>query len=151
MIRHAIASRTRAIPTCPALLLVAGIAIGGATGAAISAAAAPTEHQGLEVASLGVIPAGSMETTVGLTGHKLQLRAITIEPGGQIAQHSHADRPGLVKVISGEWIEGREGGETAYAADEVEAIVEDEKTTHWFFNRGDVPATAIVCDVVPEG
>ncbi len=42
------------------------------------------------------------------------MRAITIESGGEVAKHSHATRPGLVKVISGEWIEGRESGETAF-------------------------------------
>ncbi len=124
------------------LALAAGVGIG-------AAATAPTEHKGLEVANLGVIPPASMETTVGLEGHKLQLRAITIMPGGQIAKHSHANRPGLVKVISGEWIEGRESGERAFAAAGSDGIVEDEDTVHWFYNRGDTPATAIVCDVTP--
>ncbi|NNE24347.1 MAG: cupin domain-containing protein, partial [Rhizobiales bacterium] len=85
----------------------------------------------------------------GLTGRKLQLRAITIEPGGQIAKHGHETRPGLVKVIDGEWIEGRASGEKTYTAGQSEGIVEDENTTHWFFNRSDKPATAIVCDIVP--
>lgn len=134
-----------------AAALALGLMAGGAAGAVLAAAAAPSEHKGLAVEALGVIPETSMETTVGLEGHKLQLRAITIEPGGQIAKHSHADRPGLVQVISGEWVEGREGGEETFAAGGTEAIVEDETTTHWFFNRGDEPATAIVCDVVPAG
>lgn len=119
----------------------------GAT--AIAAATAPTEHKGLKVETLGVIASQSMQTTIGLTGHKLQLRAITIEPGGQIAKHGHETRPGLVKVIDGEWIEGRASGEKTYTANQAEGILEDENTTHWFFNRSDKPATAIVCDIVP--
>ena len=118
--------------------------------AASAAATAPTEHKGLKVAALGVVSARSMQETLGLEGHKLQLRAITIEPGGQIARHSHETRPGLVKVIDGEWIEGRQSGEVGYSAGNAEAIIEDENTTHWFFNRGNKPATAIVCDIVAE-
>ena len=117
--------------------------------AATAAATAPTEHKGIKVAALGVVSVKSMQETLGLEGHKLQLRAITIEPGGQVAKHDHKTRPGLVKVIDGEWIEGRQSGEVKYSVGNSEAIVEDENTTHWFFNRSDKPATAIVCDIVP--
>ncbi len=111
--------------------------------------APPTEHKGLQVLTLGVIPEASMKAQIGLTGHKLQLREITIEPGGQIAKHGHETRPGLVKVIRGTWTEGRPGGEADYAASDDTGILEDEATVHWFWNRGGEPATAIVCDIVP--
>ena len=109
----------------------------------------PTEHVGLSVDTLGVVSAASMQATIGLEGYVLQLRAITIAPGGQIAAHPHTTRPGLVKVVAGEWVEGRPEGETTYSANGSDALVEDEHTTHWFFNRGDTPATALVCDLVP--
>ena len=91
----------------------------------------PQEHVGLTVETLGVVPADSMQAAVGLEGHVLQLRAITIAPGGQIARHSHATRPGLVKVIDGEWVEGRPEGETVFdASSDSDANIEDEHTTH---------------------
>ena len=132
-----------------------GIAVGSlavviADRAANAAAPAPTEHKGLGVEALGQVSARSMQATLGLEGHKLQLRAISIAPGGQIAVHSHENRPGLVKVIDGEWVEGRQSGEATYSADQRVAIIEDENTVHWFFNRGNRPATALVCDIVPE-
>ncbi len=92
-----------------------------------------------------------MQAQVGLDNHILLLRAITIEPGGQIARHDHEKVPGLVKVLNGEWIEGRASGETSYTADTAEALVEDADTEHWFYNRGDEPATAVVCDIKPAG
>jgi quercetin dioxygenase-like cupin family protein len=109
----------------------------------------PTEHRGVEVAALGALSAEALERQIGLAGHILQLRAITLAPGGQIAAHSHASRPGLVKVISGEWIEGRPGLERVVAASDPVALVEGEYTIHWFFNRGTVPAVALVFDIVP--
>nr|NIS42605.1 cupin domain-containing protein [Desulfuromonadales bacterium] len=130
---------------------LAGIAIGAVAGHGLAQMAPPTEHKGLNVEKLGVISEDSMKATIGLEGHFLQLRAITIEPGGQIAKHSHETRPGLVAVIDGAWVEGRESGETTFDAGASPAIIEDENTVHWFYNRGDTPATAIVCDINPTG
>lgn len=127
-----------------------GIAVGVAASHSLAQMAAPSEHKGLQVAALGVIPEASMKATIGLSGYKLQLREITMEPGGQIAKHSHETRPGLVKVISGTWTEGRPSGDTNYAASGDKGILEDEATVHWFWNLGDDPATAIVCDIVPS-
>ena len=126
-----------------------GIALGAVGSRSLAQMAAPTEHKGLTVETLGKISEESIRAQVGLEGHILLLRAITIEPGGQIAKHSHGKVPGLVKVISGEWIEGNESGETAFNASTSTAIVEDKDTVNWFYNRGTEPATAIVCDIKP--
>lgn len=109
----------------------------------------PTEHRGLDVVRLGVVTEDSVQRQIGLTGHVLQLRRITIEPGGAIARHDHTNRPGLVLTTEGTWIEGRPGDERAYPAGEQNALVEDADTVHWFYNRGQAPATAVVCDIVP--
>lgn len=131
--------------------LVAGLTFGVIGAQGLAQMAAPAEHKGLAVETLGSISEKSMKATVGLEGHILLLRAITIEPGGQIAKHSHEKVPGLVKVISGAWVEGRESGEAKFDATTKDAIIEDEDTVHWFYNRGAEPATAIVCDIKPAG
>lgn len=134
-----------------AAALVVGAAIGGLGSRSVAQMAAPSEHKGLSVETLGMVSEESMKAQLGLEDHILLLRAITIDPGGQIAKHSHASVPGLVKVLEGEWVEGRDSGETIYAAGTSEALVEDKDTTHWFYNRGDEPATALVCDIKPAG
>ena len=137
-------------PTLFALSCTAiGLIFGAIAGHGLAQNAPPTEHKGLSLEALGVVTEETMKVTVGLEEHILQLRAITIEPGGQIGKHSHATRPGIVKVVSGEWIEGRDSGETVYDVDTAAALIEDENTEHWFFNRGDGPGTALVCDIVP--
>lgn len=124
-------------------------AAGALTGHAVAGASAPTEHKGLEVETLGYVPEDSMSAQVGLNGHILLLRRITINPGGQIAKHSAAKTPGVVYMASGTWIEGRANGETEHTAGDT--FVEDKDTVHWFFNRGGEPATAYVCDIKPAG
>ena len=120
------------------------------TGITQAQTAPPEKHRGLGVVSLGVVSEKSMQKQLGLDGHVLQLRKISIAPGGAIAKHAHDTRPGLVYTTEGTWIEGRAGGERAYPAGESDALVEDAETVHWFFNRGSTPATAIVCDIVPS-
>lgn len=128
--------------SAPALCAI--IASGGV---ATADEAFPTEHKGLAVEKLGEVSADSMGRQVGLDGHVLLLRRITIEPGGQIAHHSAAKVPGVVYMESGAWTEGRESGETVHAAGET--FIEDADTVHWFYNRGDEPASALVCDIKP--
>ena len=109
----------------------------------------PTEHKGVQVKSLGVISESSMSAQVGLQGHKMQLREITLAPGGQIARHDHFKRPGLVLTLSGSWTEGRPEGEKEYPATLEEAILEDATTDHWFWNDSAEPVRVVVCDIVP--
>ena len=83
----------------------------------------------------------------GLEGYVLQLRLATLEPGGQIARHDHATRPGLVYTLEGSWTEGRPEGEREYPAGEEIALVEDADTDHWFYNRTDEPVKVLICDM----
>ncbi|MDX1572171.1 MAG: cupin domain-containing protein [Xanthomonadales bacterium] len=129
------------------LILSIGLVCGFLVNYSWATLSPPTEHKGLEVEELGFVPAESMATQMGLEGHILLLRKITINPGGQIARHSAATTPTVVHVISGTWTEGHASGETEYSVGET--FIEDEATVHWFYNRGDEPAAAYVCDIKP--
>ena len=125
----------------------AGLVVGALGGHGLAQVTPPAEHKGLEVEKLGLVPAQSMAAQVGLDSHILLLRRITINPGGQIAKHSAASTPGVVYMESGTWTEGRDSGETEYSAGDT--FIEDKDTVHWFYNRGEEPAAAIVCDIKP--
>ena len=129
------------------VVLAIGVFIGFAYGA--SHREPPTKHKGVSLANLGVVSEASLRAQVGLKGHIMQLREITLTPGGAIAKHSHAKRPGLVLTLSGSWTEGRASGEIDYPATKKVAIVEDEYTEHWFWNDENEPVTVAVCDIVP--
>ena len=147
-------TRTTVLRRCGPLgaglaLFALGWLLGGWENVSQAQSEIPTEHKGASVTSLGVLPEASLQAQIGLNGYVLQMREITLEPGGQIARHSHATRPGLVWTLSGSWTEGRAEGERDYPAGEKIAILEDEATEHWFWNRGDEPATVVVCDMAP--
>ena len=128
-------------------LIFAGLVCGFLVSHGWAAIAPPTEHKGLKAEMLGNVSEESVSAQIGLNGYKLLLRRITINPSEQIAKHSHATTPGVVYIENGTWIEGRESGETHYSAGDT--FAEDIDTVHWFYNRGNEPAAAIVCDIKP--
>jgi len=109
----------------------------------------PTEHKDLKVEQLAVVPEESMARQLGVEGRILLARRITILPGGQIARHSHESVPGIVFMESGAWVEGTEAGDIVHSTGSV--FIEDADTTHWFYNPGDEPASALVFDIKPAG
>ena len=126
-------------------LAVLGLGLGLALAQGQTQRQAPAEHEGVSVVALGEVKPASLKKQIGLEGYRMQLREITVAPGGAIAEHSHANRPGLVKTISGAWTEVRGDKEIFYPASKPEALVEDENTVHWLYNDGTEPAVAIVC------
>jgi quercetin dioxygenase-like cupin family protein len=124
-----------------------GLALGFAGGSSLAQMAAPTEHKGVSVKALGTVSEDSLKAQIGLEGYILQMRAVTVEAGGQIKKHDHAKRPGLVKMLSGELIEGTPSGEQTFNAASDAVIVERKDTVHWVFNRTDKAATALVCGI----
>jgi len=140
----------RATVLTRAVAIGAGIFIGGFSGHAAAQMKGPTDMKGVSVTELGIIDEVSLTAQLGIEGYILRMRAVTVEPGGHILEHSHATKPGLVKMVSGVWIEGRPDGETRFAAGEDNTIPEARDTVHWIYNRGDVPATGIVCGIQPS-
>lgn len=140
--------RTAIIVIFGAALFMAGFLVGGIDMPVGKAQEAyPTEHKGISVTKLGVVAEASMTKQTGLEGYFLQLRLATLQPGGQIARHDHAKRPGLVYTLEGSWIEGRPEGEREYPAGEGIALVEDAETDHWFYNRDEKPVKVLICDL----
>jgi len=126
--------------------LCAGLAAASG-GFSLAQMSGPTEHAGLTVDLLAELSPQTMEATIGLAGYSLRMRAVEIAPGGQIAEHSHADRPGIVTVIDGSWVEGQPSGERSFDAASLGTFPETEETVHWVYNRTEAPATALVCDI----
>lgn len=134
----------------PIYTLCMGIVIGLTVPAAPTVWAAlsgPSEHKGLSVGLLTELSADTMKATIGLEGYTMRMRSVEIAAGGQIAEHSHADRPGIVTVVQGEWVEGQPTGENTYSSQAYGTFPENEDTVHWVYNRSNTPATALVCDI----
>lgn len=132
-------------------ILTIGITVGFVSAGVVprvqAALSGPTEHKGLSVGMLAELSEETMQATVGLEGYTMRMRSVGIAPGGQIAQHSHKDRPGIVTVVQGEWVEGQSTGENTFTSKDYGTFPETENTVHWVYNKTNSPATALVCDI----
>jgi len=78
---------------------------------------------------------------------QLRFRKLTIEPGGIVPWHSHADRPAIIYIAEGEIVE--------YASNCADPIVhqagdirpETSGTAHWWQNLGSKTVILFVGDV----
>jgi quercetin dioxygenase-like cupin family protein len=79
-------------------------------------------------------------------GRPLRMRRITVQPGGALAQHTHADRPAVTYMLQGEmtyYVEGK----PPVVVRAGEGMAEGRGTTHWAQNTGKVPAIWIGVDI----
>lgn len=79
----------------------------------------------------------------------LRARELTIAPGGIIAVHEHERRPGVAYMLEGEMVEHRNDRDAPVLRSAGDAAFERSGVTHWWENAGDVPARALVVDIVP--
>lgn len=80
----------------------------------------------------------------------LRLRTITVPPRGVVPLRSHAARPGIVYIVSGELAEYNTLCDvpiTHRAGDTTPAFGPD--VSHWWVNPTDEPVIAVSTDVVP--
>jgi quercetin dioxygenase-like cupin family protein len=81
-----------------------------------------------------------------LKGYAMQLRTIVLEPGAVAGYHSHAKRPVLAYLVSGEYTEHRDGlPEIVHKPGE--QWVEGADVAHWSENRGTETAVLINVEV----
>lgn len=107
-------------------------------------------------ADAGPVYEGVLAASIDITGWRdqgnfmVRLRTITVPPRGIVPLHSHADRPGIVHIISGELIEHNSLCEvpiTHRAGETTPAFGPD--VSHWWANPTDEPVVAVSSDVVP--
>ena len=80
------------------------------------------------------------------TGRPLRMRRITVQPGGALALHNHADRPAVTYMLQGEMTYHQQGKPDVVirAGD---GFAEGRATTHWGQNTGTMPAVWIAVDI----
>lgn len=107
-------------------------------------AAKPEKTQGLDVSPLEL---HALEAQIpAMKGYELRARRIVIAPGGTIAEHSHADRPGVVYILEGTMTEHR--GDVSRQVTAGDTWTEALDTVHWMENTSGKPCTIIAVDLV---
>jgi len=129
-------------PICS--LLTASLLTATIAASAMAQDTKPQETKGISLASRSTLQLG--EQIPELDGYAMQLRTIVLQPGAVAAYHSHAKRPVVGYLVSGEYVEHRDDvGEIVHKPGD--QWVEGAEVAHWSENRGGEPAILINVEV----
>lgn len=84
---------------------------------------------------------------VALKGHLMRVRKLEVQPGGIVPWHSHADRPALIYVASGEIYEYASNCAVPILHKAGEVARETHATAHWWKNDGKAPVVLLSFDI----
>ena len=108
--------------------------------------AKPQETKGISIKGSRTLPLGVQ--LPALKGYALQIRMIVLQPGAVAGYHSHAKRPVVAYLVSGDYTEHRDGqGVVAHRPGE--QWVEGADVAHWSENRGTETTYLINVEVFP--
>jgi quercetin dioxygenase-like cupin family protein len=86
----------------------------------------------------------------GMKGLMLRTRRLTIQPGGFVPTHSHADRPAIIYIVSGEIVEHSTECSVPVVHKAGESIAEfGAGLQHWWENTGKETVVLTSSDLVP--
>jgi quercetin dioxygenase-like cupin family protein len=106
--------------------------------------AKPQTTKGISLSAKNTLLLGAQ--IPALKGYAMQLRTIVLEPGAVAGYHSHAKRPVVAYLVSGEYTEHRDGlPEIVHKPGE--QWVEGADVAHWSENRGTETAVLINVEV----
>jgi quercetin dioxygenase-like cupin family protein len=110
--------------------------------------AGATAHKNVAEKLLGQIDLSKEK--VAVSGHHFRMRRLDIQPGGEVAWHSHEERPALIYVVSGEITEYSSHCAVPIVHKNGELSVEQGGLSHWWKNTSKKPVVLISADIAAD-
>ena len=137
-------------------LTASGAILGGATSAFAGSCpadkvttngqkAGATAHKGVEEKLLGSIDLAKEK--VAIPGRLFRMRRLVIQPGGEVAWHSHDDRPALIYVVTGTITEYSSHCIDPIVHKEGDLSLEQAGLSHWWKNTSNGVVTLLSADL----
>ncbi|MGE0054706.1 MAG: cupin domain-containing protein [Hyphomicrobium sp.] len=104
-----------------------------------------TAHKGVEEKLLGSVDLA--KERVHIDGRLLRMRRLVVQPGGEVAWHSHEDRPALIYVTEGRITEYSSHCSVPIEHTAGDLSVESGGLSHWWKNNSKKPVTLLSADV----
>lgn len=146
-------------------ILIAGLGallLAVASGGTARAASCPAGQLASNVAHPRMTePKGVTDTVIGsidlarepvaIPGRQFRLRRLEVAPGGVVPWHGHGNRPAIIHVVSGEITEYSSDCKVPITHRAGDTVPEHHTASHWWTNRGSVPAVLLSADLLPAG
>ncbi len=84
---------------------------------------------------------------VGINDRLFRLRRLVVQPGGVVPWHSHADRPAIIYILSGQITEYASTCAVPIVHKAGEATAEMHATSHWWKNDSKHPVELLSADL----
>lgn len=110
--------------------------------------AGATAHKDVTEKLLGQIDLSKEK--VAVAGHHFRMRRLDIKPGGEVAWHSHGERPALIFVVSGKITEYSSHCAVPIVHSTGELSVEQGGLSHWWKNTSKEPVVLISADIAAD-
>jgi quercetin dioxygenase-like cupin family protein len=107
-----------------------------------------TAHKDVEEKLLGQIDLSKEKVKV--PGRLFRMRRLVVQPGGEVAWHSHEDRPALIYIISGTITEYSSHCSVPIEHPAGDLSVESGGLSHWWKNNGKEPTTLVSADLAAD-
>lgn len=145
--------------------IVLASAIAGLTLAAAPAAYAGECPAGKTVASEGQKPGATAHKDVtekllgqidlsnekvAVAGHHFRMRRLEVKPGGEVAWHSHGERPALIYVVSGNITEYASTCSVPIVHKAGDLSIEQGGLSHWWKNTSKKTTVLISADIAAD-
>ena len=110
----------------------------------------PVTHgpKGVSDKVLSMIDLG--DEKVALKGHQMRVRKLEVQPGGVVPWHSHAERPALIYVVSGEIVENASNCAVPIVHKAGDVARETHATSHWWQNNGKATVVLLSFDIMSD-
>jgi quercetin dioxygenase-like cupin family protein len=148
--------------TTPLRLALAALVAAGPTffATAVLAADCPADKVGTDATKPGPTkPTGVTDTVIssidlsragnGLSGRKMRMRKLVVQPGGIVPWHSHEARPANIYIVSGSITEYRSTCAVPIEHGAGDVTAEFGSLSHWWKNNGKEQAVLISADILP--
>jgi quercetin dioxygenase-like cupin family protein len=107
-----------------------------------------TAHKDVAEKLLGQIDLSKEK--VAVAGHHFRMRRLDIQPGGEVAWHSHAERPALIYVVAGTITEYASTCAVPIVHKEGDLSIEQGGLSHWWKNTSKAPVVLISADIAGD-
>jgi len=110
----------------------------------------PVAHAGKGVTDTVLAAIDLEKEPANIKERQLRFRKLTIEPGGIVPWHSHADRPAIIYIAEGEIVEYASNCAVPIVHKAGDIRPETSGTSHWWQNTGSKTVILFVGDVLHD-
>ena len=111
-------------------------------------------HKPVDMKPVGVtdtvIAMIDVEQEQGIADRKFRMRKLTIEPGGVVPWHSHAERPAIIYIVEGQIEEYASNCAVPLVHKAGDVVPETKGIAHWWKNTGDKTVVLLSADLLKD-